>query len=453
MLLAFILVAPWLGNVHLPAWIAGISGPAGRWIIPAFGYATAAVAFSSRSSFRSLRPLALPIASILGVSLLGVLQLVPLPDAALAQIAPVNLQIYHETAELLGLYGLQAPAARLSLAMDETAATVLRLGGYAVFILASTHLLRTRARRRFFTGTVIAAVCLQVVAAGLLLASGQPFRGAFRTPDDFSDYLLILLPMGFAAFWAEVLTNADRVRGTADRGDRLALRFSPLAIRALACAIIAAGIALTGSPVNLLAGALAIMVLIGLAARKPPEVRRAVAAAVIAFVAPMLLVARAHAIPLTSLSADLSSGRSAAIWRTSLQTWQSFSIFGSGLGAFRDAFRRFQPADLTGLVDSAQSDLLQILVTGGAIGAVFAIVGFVALLVILLRRWKNQRHREERALTLAGVGALLALGLDGLVEFNLGAAAVPATAACIIGLALAAGDGSPREQPAAPRVP
>jgi O-antigen ligase len=103
-------------------------------------------------------------------------------------------------------------------------------------------------------------------------------------------------------------------------------------------------------------------------------------------------------------------------------------------------------------VDSAQSNPLQILVTGGVVGGFFVVVGFVALLVVLLRRWKAQRHREERALTLAGVGALLAILLDGLVEFNLGAAAVPATAACIIGLALAAGDGSPREQPAAPRA-
>jgi len=451
MLLGFILVAPWLGSSNLPDWIAGTPAPMGRLIVPAFGFTIGAVAFSSRSSFRSLRPLALPLAALLGLTILGVLQLVPLPDAALAQIAPVNLQIYHETAELLALYGVSAPAPRLSLATDETVATVLRLSGYAVLTAATAHLLRTRPRRRFFTGTLIAAVCLQVLAAGVLLVSGRPFRGAFRSPEDFSDYLLILLPVGFSALWAEVLTNADRGRGTADRGDRLALRLSPLVLRVLACATIAAGLALTGSPVNLAAGAVAMLLLLVLAARRPPDVRRALAAAAIAFVAPLLLVARAHALPITSLTEDLSSGRSLAIWRSSLDTWRSFPIFGSGLGAFRDAFRRTQPSDLTGLVDSAQSNLLQILVTGGAVGAFFVVIGFVALLVVLLRRWKTQRHREERALTLAGVGALLAIALDGLVEFNLGAAAVPATAACIIGLALAAGEGSPREQPAAPR--
>src|SRR5262249_45184477 len=120
LLLAFILVAPWLGSAHLPDWIAGTPAPMGRLIIPAFGFAIGAFGFCSVSCSRSLRPLALPLGAILGLTILGVLQLVPLPDAALAQIAPVNLQIYHETAELLGFSGFSAPAAKLSLAADET---------------------------------------------------------------------------------------------------------------------------------------------------------------------------------------------------------------------------------------------------------------------------------------------------------------------------------------------
>ena len=86
-------------------------------------------------------------------------------------------------------------------------------------------------------------------------------------------------------------------------------------------------------------------------------------------------------------------------------------------------------------------------------GALLAAVSVVSLLAILLRRWKAQRHREESALVLAGIGSVLALGLDGLAAFNLGAPAVPATLACVIGLALAAGDGSPREQSWTPPKP
>ena len=95
---------------------------------------------------------------------------------------------------------------------------------------------------------------------------------------------------------------------------------------------------------------------------------------------------------------------------------------------------------------------MQILVNGGAVGAVLAILGFVSLLWILLRKWKAQRHREESAMVLAGAGALLGLGLDGLLEFNLGSAVVPARVGCDLGHALARAYGSGRERSPAPPV-
>ena len=73
MLLAFIVLAPWLQGARLPASVAGAPAPVGRLLIPAVGFAIGALTFSSRSSFRSLRPLFLPLASILAVGLLGLL--------------------------------------------------------------------------------------------------------------------------------------------------------------------------------------------------------------------------------------------------------------------------------------------------------------------------------------------------------------------------------------------
>ena len=104
-------------------------------------------------------------------------------------------------------------------------------------------------------------------------------------------------------------------------------------------------------------------------------------------------------------------------------------------------------------MESAMSLPLQLLVTGGAVGAFFALLAWVSMLVLLLRRFLGQRHREESALTLVGIGALLAVGLDGLAEFNLATASVPAALACVLGLALAAGDGSRREQTWTTRTP
>ncbi|MEX1245564.1 MAG: O-antigen ligase family protein [Thermoanaerobaculia bacterium] len=452
MLLAFILVAPWLGSARLPALLNGLLTPVGRLLVPAFGFAIGAAAFSSRSSFRSLRPLAVPLGSLLGIALLGALQLAPLPDRAFGLVAPVNLEIYHETAEILSLYGKTPPLPRVSLAPEETAGSVLRLGGYAVLLAAAAQLLRTRPRRRVFVGTLLTAACLHVVAAGVVLAGGGPFRGAFGSAEDFGDYLLVILPLAFGAFWAAILTNSDRGRDAVDRAERLEQQLSPVVARGLAFATLMAGIALTGSGGNVAAGTVAIGFLLALASRRRRRKRPAGAVAT-GVTASLLLAARVNAVPLAALELGGDMGRRLAVWRASLDAWHRFPILGTGLGAFRDAFRRVQPRELSGFVDTAQSDLLQILVTGGAVGALAAVVACASLLAVLLRLWKEQKHREESAMALAGVGALAALGLDGLVEFNLGAPAVPATLACVLGLAVAAGLGSPREPSAAPQTP
>ena len=122
LLLAFIVFVPWFGSASLPAAVAGTPVPVGRLLVPALACAIGVLAFSSRSSFRSPRSLGLFLASIVGLALLGVLQLLPLPEPALEHFASVNLQIYHENAELLSLYGQTGPPARVSLTPEATTA-------------------------------------------------------------------------------------------------------------------------------------------------------------------------------------------------------------------------------------------------------------------------------------------------------------------------------------------
>ena len=443
LLVAFILVAPWLGSVRSPGGLAGMAAPVGRLVIPALALAIAAAAFWSRSSYRSLRSFALPVGSILGLALLGGLQLIPMPDSLLQRFAPVNLEIYHETAELLGLYAKSTPVSRVSLAPRETAGTVLRLVAYAALLAAAAHLLRTRPRRRLFTGALLVAGCLHVVVAGALLATGSSFRGAFASESDFGHYLLVLLLVGFGALWAEVLTNTDRGRDAIDRAEQYEQRLPPLAAKALAFATIAAGLVLTGSTCSMGASLLAILFVLALGAGQRRAWRRAGGPAG-AGAAAALVAVRFGAWPPTPF-ADIDLSRTLRLSEAGLEAWKTFPIVGAGLGAFVDAFRRVQPRALPGFVDSAPSNLFQILITGGAVGAILAVLAAVSFFWILLRKWKAQRHREESALVLAGAGALLAVGLDGIAEFNLGTAVVPATLACVLGLAIAGADGSARE--------
>jgi O-antigen ligase len=97
-----------------------------------------------------------------------------------------------------------------------------------------------------------------------------------------------------------------------------------------------------------------------------------------------------------------------------------------------------QPHDLNYLVEFAHSDSLQLLVTGGIIGLLFAAMAFALFARRLGQHWWQERAREESALALAGLGALAASVLHGLVEFNMSIPAIPATLAILLGLSWAA---------------
>ncbi len=126
------------------------------------------------------------------------------------------------------------------------------------------------------------------------------------------------------------------------------------------------------------------------------------------------------------------------MWSLSVDAWRQFPTFGSGLGTFREAFRRVQPRELHGLVEQAHSEPLQMLVTGGWVGLVITSLLVLSLLFVLARGWWKQQHREEAAIALAGFLALLSLLVHGLVEFNFSIPAIPVTLAVVLGWSFAA---------------
>jgi len=400
----------------------------------------------SGSALLSQRSMAAPLAALIALAAVGVLQLVPLPEGILRAIAPVNVQIYHESAQILRSFGAGALAARISIAPGETVDTLLLLLAYLGLFLSSASLLQPRSRRRLFAWTIFGSVVLQIVVAAVGQSMEGRLRGAFSNPDHFAGYLEIALALAFGTLWAEVLTNPDRAGDATDRAERFERRFPALAIRVVLWGLIVAGIALTESRGGLLAAGVTTVVMLGaaLAHRRSRRHRRAattIAAAL--FFAAILAGAAAGASRFSRFlladPRDFGSTTRAVIWRTSLDAWREFPWLGSGLGSFREAFRRVQPRELKGLVEQAHNDFLQLLVTGGGIGAALGVLAFGSLLFALARIFLRQRHREESAVALAGFGALLSITLHGLVDFNLSIPIITATMACVLGCAWAAG--------------
>jgi O-antigen ligase len=433
--------APWM--YFGLARIAGSSAGAmrlGNLLVELFAFLVAAGAFQSRSSSPQLRPLALPLAAAGGIALLGMMQLLALPDRILEIVVPVNKTIYSNAARIL--------SARISIAPTETVKTLLLLLAYGALFFSGAKLLRTRLRRSLFAGALVVTAIAQIFFGVFRESLDDRTRGVFANPDHFAGYLEIALALVFGALWAEALASATHVGRTDHPPDRVERRFVPVAVWTLIWSGVLLGIVLTRSRGGILAATLTTLILLVMALlhRGVASRQQAVASAAPFLLAGFILAAMvAGAAPFERFLKrdlrDLGGNARVLIWRASLQAWKDSPIVGSGLGTFREAFQPVRPPGMPWRIEHAHSDFLELLVTGGVVGAALGMLLFVSFFVLLFQRWRDEKRREESAFVLAGLGALLSLTLHGLVEFNLSIPPIPATLACVLGAAWAAGEG------------
>ena len=437
LVLLFIVVAPFPYGGILPG---------GTLMIELFAFVSAALAFLGRPAGRTLGAGILPIVALSCIALIGLVQLLPLDPATIARLSPVSAKTWADASEIMRLFDRGALQPKISIAPNETKSTIVLTLAYAALFAAGGILIRTHARRRLLLIALFATSVGHILYAAISDSASERVHGAFVNPNHFAGYLEIALAMAFGALWGEVLVNRDRGLGIRDRGDRLEKRLLPMAGRILLWGVIAAGIALTRSRGGILAAAVSTVVLLIMGAIHRPGKERRDRIAVFSALAVLLgfgfvALSTGEGPLLRFLAADprdVGTDDRFAIWQTSLKAWRLFPLLGSGLGAFREAFRRVQPRELHGLVEQAHNDFLQLLVTGGWIGAALGVVVFLSAAVLLIRAWRAQRHREESGFILGGFGALLMLTLHGIVDFNMSVPAIPATLAVLVGASWAA---------------
>ncbi|HXH38950.1 MAG TPA: O-antigen ligase family protein [Thermoanaerobaculia bacterium] len=421
----------------------------GTLTLEILAFATTAATFVGRPRLAPLAGVWIPISAILAIILLGVAQVIPLPDSALWRISPVSAQIYGDAARVLGLFRHAAPAARISIAPAETIDTILLTSSYLSLFVSSALLLRTRRRRRLFVAVLLGGAALHVLIATVTSdeTSAGRLHGAFVNSNHFAGYLQIMLAVAFGALWREVLFSRDRGRQLPEPTKRLETRLLHIAPLVLLWAIFAAAIALTKSRGGILVASVstAVMLSAALSHRRIRNRRLSIAVAggatIAAGASVVILAVRQQPILrfLASDPRDPGSDLRLTLWRLSIDAWRQFPLAGSGLGTYREAFRRIQPRGFDYYVEFAHSDPLQLLVTGGLAGFILGAIAFAALSIALASSWRREEHREESAFLLAGIGALFALTLHGLVEFNMSIPAIPATLAAVLGFAWTAG--------------
>jgi O-antigen ligase len=437
--------------VAIPLPFGGVL-PGGRLLIQTLGFLAlaASAAIGSRPPLGRARLALIPLAAI---GALGVLQLVPMPPTLVARLSPESAAIRARANEVLALFGREQIAARISIAPTETVQATLFVFACAAFFFAAAAV-STRSTRRWLGWLVVLAAAAQIVWAVSAQRDDERIHGAFVNPNHLAGYLHIALAVAFGFVVESILTGGDREARKHDPLDRMHLRWAPVAWRALAWGVIVIGILVSRSRGGITAAAVTavVMLVVALSTRHVRH-HRAFAAAGVGAIAAGVAIAFATTgrWPLLRFFAtdprDAESDLRLTLWRLSIDAWRDFPLFGSGLGTYREAFRRVQPAGTNLLVEQAHHDALQMLVTGGAAGLALALLAIAAIAWLLWRGAIRNRHREGSAWSLAGLGALVALALHGLVEFNFSIPAIPATLAIVTGLAWgAARDAEPNAE-------
>lgn len=405
--------------------------------LEAAAFLLAAAAVISRPGRQARWPSA-AFAAMVAIAVFGVLQIVPLPDAVLKTVAPVNTKYYHELSSVLSRFPGAAPVRpRISVAPRATAAAAVSALAPLAFFVASCSLASSRRRRRLLALPILLVAAIGVGAAIARQPGSE--RGAPEQSDALAAYLLIALMVCFGGLWAEVLTGNDGQAAPSNFGDALEGRLRRLATWCGLWVLFAAGLALTQSLPAQLAGGLTTVLLIVMAAWRGGRVayrRTAMAASAVLGIGLLWAALAGPKLADRWMRQDLAAAPSrtrAAIWSVALSAWDRSPVAGWGLGAFEDAFRHVQPESLPGRFETAPSAVHQTLVTGGVIGAALAALLLVALLSAFLRGWRRQRHREEAAAALAATGALLALTMCASLTAVFSSAAIPATLACVLG--------------------
>lgn len=422
--------------------------PGGAFRIQLMSFLAAGAVALRGSHGRPLpRPALLAASCLLALGLLGLFQLLPLSPGVVRALSPASAEVYSGAASIFAASGVgPAPAPRVSIAPAETRLVALLGASTAAAFVAAASLLVSRTRRRLFAAVLLASMAVQAAWAVATEKETGRVSGPFFNPDHFAGYLGIGLALAFG--WLVVaLTVHPRQRGPI-HASWLERRIAAGALGVLLWGFFAAALALTHSRGGMLAAVATTLFLaalaIGARAHRDQGVRSAQRATLAAGLAlgVLFVVAALGSRPLLRFLStdprDLGADTRVLVWTHAVEAWKSYPVFGSGLGSFREAFRAVQPRELVGIVEAAHGDFLQLLVTGGAVGALLGVVAWVSLALFLLRGSLLRIRREEGAFALAGLGALVSIALHGLVEFNLSIPATSATLALVAGAAVAA---------------
>lgn len=327
------------------------------------------------------------------------LQVVPLPVAALRLLSPARAEIV----DALAPVGAGTGWASLSVFPAGTFQYFLLVCGYlAVFLLV-----REAAWRAAWPLIAIAAL---EAALGIWQhvggAAEEMRRGTYANRNHFAGLLEMALP--FAVMYAAALSRRGRNALAACGAWALA-------------ALLFIGIVFSFSRMGFVASLVSLFVMGALAGSSR---RRWVAAGVLAalllgafvFLPPDALILRFAQLASTD---GLTGGGRTELWRETIPLIRAYLPFGCGLGGYESAFYPFKRSGMLVTDDFAHNDYLQLLAELGVPGFLIVAAGAFWVTRRALRGAVGLQDTEKRYFAVACAGALAAILLHSTVDFNL----------------------------------
>jgi O-antigen ligase len=355
-----------------------------------------------------------------------VLQLLPLPLGVLRLLSPARAEQIEALAPVAGVMRRAPlsvmPSATLRLAVTMAACLLIFL---VIRELAWRHPERqwTLAFPLIFMAGIEAAIGL---AQYFSAWPDGIARGTYVNRNHFAGFLEMALP--FAVLYPVAVIRRTRSRRRSPAGP--VLKAAPFLLLA---GLILAGIIYSFSRMGSVASLVSLFVIgaVPFGARLSPGRRwiaigggALIVLASFALLPPRRLILRFAEITATD---TLSSEGRVELWGETLPLIATYPVFGCGLGGFESAFREFRVSEPLLRADYAHNDYLQYLAEMGAAGFLLAAL----LMVTLFRQAARAAGRPEpeaRWLGLATTGAMTAILLHSLADFNL---YIPANVMCL----------------------
>jgi len=348
------------------------------------------------------------------------LQLVPIPAFLLKIVSPVRAEILNSLAPLIR----PSKFAPLSIDPSTTFAYLFRILGYTlIFLLIREIAWRSWPRTSWAAAIPLIGVATLEGGLGLVQwASGAEVDGTYGNRNHFAGLLEMILPIA-AAYAMSLLSREPGLERS-----RAGL---PPARAVLACVILSfstiilLGILYSLSKSGFVSSIAGLFVIAALAVWNPLRGWMkwlALAGVVVGFLVVLVFLPTDE---LAKRFGDVFSGEwatgegRAPIWANTLRLIAAYPVFGCGMGNYETAFLRYQSVEVDRDFTYAHNDYLEFASELGLVG--FLILGGLMLAIFSSAFRASARGLDinTRYLGLGCVGALTAISIHSMTDFNM----------------------------------